>query len=147
MSVSPHTGYTHQIRAHLLSINFPILGDPLYFSSESSQFSQTLPIQRTALHAYSISFTILSADEQVTFTANLPEDFLQTSGFSKVKQEHPIEDAPVLLSGKKIYLADFCRLFAYRNCPNNCSQQGCSNDYTNNCCTLITDDNWSSQQG
>ncbi len=29
--VSPHTGRTHQIRRHLMAINHPVIGDPLYF--------------------------------------------------------------------------------------------------------------------
>ena len=81
LSVYPHTGFTHQIRAHLLSVNFPILADPLYSSLASRQFSQTLPIHRTALHAYSITFEHPASGEQVTFTANLPDDFQYTLDF------------------------------------------------------------------
>jgi pseudouridine synthase, RluA family len=74
----PHTGYTHQIRAHLLSIQFPILGDQLYATPESKQFSQTLPIQRTALHAYQLTFTHPLTNESCTFTSDIPEDMQAT---------------------------------------------------------------------
>jgi len=80
---SPHTGYTHQIRAHLLSAGFPILADPLYGSAESRRFSIALPILRTALHASRITFIHPLSGTEVTFEAELPEDFLKTIDFLK----------------------------------------------------------------
>ena len=80
---APHTGYTHQIRAHLLLCGFPILGDPLYYSPESREFSAPLPIRRTALHAYSITFKHPLNGESLTFCAEIPDDFQQTIDYLK----------------------------------------------------------------
>ncbi len=84
----PHTGYTHQIRAHLLSAGYPILCDPLYYSIESRYFSLTLLLKRTALHARLITFQHPISLDQVTFTAEIPKDILETIEFLK-KTEHP----------------------------------------------------------
>jgi RluA family pseudouridine synthase len=81
ISASPHTGYTHQIRAHLLSAGFPILGDPLYNSAASRQFSKDLPIQRTALHAYQITFIHPLSGELITFHAEIPLDMQESLEF------------------------------------------------------------------
>jgi tRNA pseudouridine32 synthase / 23S rRNA pseudouridine746 synthase len=78
ITASPHTGLTHQIRAHLAKLNFPILCDPLYFSKESKAFALNLPIKRTALHAHSITFSHPVEKTQITISADLPEDFKQT---------------------------------------------------------------------
>lgn len=48
LALRPHTGRTHQLRAHLLAIGCPILGDPKYRTSGSRTLSGDLPLQ---LHA------------------------------------------------------------------------------------------------
>jgi RluA family pseudouridine synthase len=79
----PHTGYTHQIRAHLLSAGYPILDDPLYGSPESRSFSQGLPIQRTALHAYQLTFHHPLTNEEISFSSEIPPDMQETITFLK----------------------------------------------------------------
>ena len=37
MALRPHTGRTHQLRAHMLAMGHPILGDPKYNSEASSE--------------------------------------------------------------------------------------------------------------
>jgi 23S rRNA pseudouridine955/2504/2580 synthase len=48
LALRPHTGRTHQLRAHLLAIGHPILGDPKYNTPESVASSGDLKLQ---LHA------------------------------------------------------------------------------------------------
>jgi 23S rRNA pseudouridine955/2504/2580 synthase len=48
LALRPHTGRTHQLRAHLLAIGHPILGDPKYNTSTSVATSGPLKLQ---LHA------------------------------------------------------------------------------------------------
>lgn len=82
----PHTGYTHQIRAHLAALGLPLLGDPLYKSLEpetlahrrAREIASGLPIQRTALHARQISFVHPANGTPLTITAPYPDDFQQT---------------------------------------------------------------------
>jgi 23S rRNA pseudouridine955/2504/2580 synthase len=52
MGLRPHTGRTHQLRAHMLAIGHPILGDPKYGSENAAQLSQGLALQ---LHARRLS--------------------------------------------------------------------------------------------
>ncbi|HEY5107088.1 MAG TPA: RluA family pseudouridine synthase [Caulobacteraceae bacterium] len=48
LALSPLTGRNHQLRAHLLAIGHPILGDPKYNTAASKAFSGALKLQ---LHA------------------------------------------------------------------------------------------------
>ena len=78
----PHTGYTHQIRAHISSIGYPILFDSLYTPPEltklASRFRDAYEIdsddQRMMLHASQISFIHPENEARVSFRAPLPDD-------------------------------------------------------------------------
>jgi len=48
MALWPHTGRTHQLRAHMLAMGHPILGDPKYNNATSVELSEGLKLQ---LHA------------------------------------------------------------------------------------------------
>jgi 23S rRNA pseudouridine955/2504/2580 synthase len=48
MALRPHTGRTHQLRAHMQAIGHPILGDPKYGDEASAALSEGLKLQ---LHA------------------------------------------------------------------------------------------------
>ena len=61
------TGRTHQIRVHMSYLNHPIIGDSLYGS-------QSVYIKRQALHAYTVELIHPETKENVTITAELPED-------------------------------------------------------------------------
>jgi RluA family pseudouridine synthase len=86
LAAFPHTGYTHQIRAHLAAVALPLLNDPLYKSLEPDTQAQInarqqipgLPIQRLALHAYQITFIHPATGETVTAQAPYPQDFRET---------------------------------------------------------------------
>jgi 23S rRNA pseudouridine1911/1915/1917 synthase len=76
------TGRTHQIRVHLASIHYPIVGDPLYGrglrlpKAASAELVQALKgFKHQALHAARLSFTHPATQEEVSFEAALPEDF------------------------------------------------------------------------
>ena len=81
----PFTGYTHQIRSHLFSAGFPILSDPLYNTPESNEYSRLLPIQHTALHAKSITFTHPESNQYLRLEAEPPEEYLDTVNYLKQK--------------------------------------------------------------
>jgi 23S rRNA pseudouridine955/2504/2580 synthase len=48
MALRPYTGRTHQLRAHMLAMGHPILGDPKYKTDASAELSGPLKLQ---LHA------------------------------------------------------------------------------------------------
>jgi len=74
-----HTGRMHQIRAHLLAYNAPLVGDPLYFQKKQKR-NWDEKCGRLFLHSAKLSFTDLSGEKQ-TFESTLPpelEKFLTT---------------------------------------------------------------------
>lgn len=68
----PHTGRTHQIRAHLAAQGCPILGDELYGAKLDSQ---PVSIERVALHAWSLEFVHPTNGKHQRFEAPYPDDF------------------------------------------------------------------------
>jgi len=86
----PETGRTHQIRAHLAALGFPIAGDKLYGKGmeiylsrvKSGYTNEGKPekamLERLALHARSLSFKHPVSGEPVKFEAPYPEDFTNT---------------------------------------------------------------------
>ncbi len=70
VEVEPKTGRTHQIRVHFKSIQHPVACDMLYASEKGC----TLGLDRTALHAFSITFES-TVGKKVTVQAPLPKDF------------------------------------------------------------------------
>jgi len=65
----PKTGRTHQIRVHLKWLNHPIVSDSLY----AGKRKPALGLERTALHAQSISFRGMD-NEIIQATAEVPTD-------------------------------------------------------------------------
>ncbi|MDH5678398.1 MAG: RluA family pseudouridine synthase [Nitrospinota bacterium] len=66
------TGRTHQIRAHMMHINCPVLGDNTYGRKGGQRI-----IGRQALHAWKLSFDHPVTNEHMEFTAPLPQDMAE----------------------------------------------------------------------
>ncbi len=85
----PHTGLTHQIRAHLSGLNHPILMDDLYTNSEMrSRYQAVLAdpsinasISRIALHALHVEFNHPISQTPISVQAPLPTDMSETIKF------------------------------------------------------------------
>lgn len=63
----PHTGRSHQLRVHMLSLGHPIIGDRFYAEGEALNASA-----RLALHAESLELHHPSDGRRVTFRAECP---------------------------------------------------------------------------
>jgi 23S rRNA pseudouridine1911/1915/1917 synthase len=68
-----HTGRTHQIRVHLHHLGHPVLGDKLYGGKRAGVFP------RQMLHAWKLSFRHPRTGESMSFTAPVPEDFVEAT--------------------------------------------------------------------
>jgi 23S rRNA pseudouridine1911/1915/1917 synthase len=68
-----HTGRTHQIRVHLSSINYPIIGDIVY--GFRPRDTDPLRFPRVLLHAALLEFSHPIDGRRLTIEAPLPDDF------------------------------------------------------------------------
>ena len=91
LAVEIETGRTHQIRAHLASIGYPILGDELYGGDVSL-------IRRPALHCARTDFLGPFTRRPVSVEAPLPDDMVkllnyQEEDLPKEEKREPADDA------------------------------------------------------
>ncbi len=78
LEVKIHTGRMHQIRAHFLAYNHPVVGDPLYFQKKRKRRWDD-ELGRLFLHSAKLGFIDLNGETQ-HFTSPLPtalQTFLQ----------------------------------------------------------------------
>jgi len=89
MALWPHTGRTHQLRAHMLAMGHPILGDPKYATEASREFSGGLKLQ---LHARRLVLAHPTRGQLVLEAPISPEfrEGLQRFGFD----EHEADPEP-----------------------------------------------------
>ncbi len=66
VQLMPHTGRSHQLRVHMLSLGHPILGDPLYMPDRAAEFP------RMMLHAQELRLRHPEGGEGVKFRLPAP---------------------------------------------------------------------------
>jgi RluA family pseudouridine synthase len=80
-----HTGLTHQIRAHLAGMGYPILMDTLYANREQlarmtdflTDISAISILHRCALHAFEVRFAHPHNGKEMILRAPIPTDILE----------------------------------------------------------------------
>ena len=78
LRVSIETGRTNQIRRHLSSIRFPIIGDRV-FGLKNARDPRLMRVPRQMLHASTLTLPDpLSPREKISVHSPLPADFRQT---------------------------------------------------------------------
>ena len=93
LALWPHTGRTHQLRAHMLAIGHPILGDPKYRTETSAQLAGELKLQ---LHARRLALPHPSGGLLVVEAPLSPE---MKEGFRRFGFEQ--DEAPVEPFGRR----------------------------------------------
>jgi 23S rRNA pseudouridine955/2504/2580 synthase len=80
MKVKLHTGRMHQIRIHLASEGYPVLGDLIYgIPAINRKFNSLLHIQRQLLHCRNYRF-VDHTEKTIDITAPIPEEFERVFG-------------------------------------------------------------------
>ncbi len=72
LEIKLETGRTHQIRVHMESIGYPLVGDSLY--SRYKNIEINLGMVRQALHATELEFYHPVSNEKITVKSELPKD-------------------------------------------------------------------------
>ena len=73
LECSLSTGRTHQIRVHMQSLGYPLIGDPVYRGKRPGD-SRTPGLHRQALHAVRLEFSHPVSGAPKRFSAPLPGD-------------------------------------------------------------------------
>lgn len=83
LELTPFTGRTHQLRAHLAFINHPIVGD--------SKYGRQTKESRLYLHAYLLGFLHPVSGKYMEFTCRIPEEFRH---YLSLKECKALENIP-----------------------------------------------------
>mgnify|MGYP001317966260 CR=1 FL=1 len=79
------TGRTHQIRVHLSSIGYPVLGDKVYGGKKVRSAGSI--IKRQALHAALLGFHHPKTDKYLEFDSRLPDDMQEAINKLRVRDQ------------------------------------------------------------
>ncbi len=96
MALWPHTGRTHQLRAHMLAMGHPILGDPKYRDEAQAALSEGLKLQ---LHARRLTIPHPSRGSLILEAPLSPE---MRAGFERFGfDEHEADPEPFAKSRRR----------------------------------------------
>lgn len=107
LRVKIYSGRTHQIRVHLQSIGYPVLGDTVYGgipSRKSPLYQLAKGLGRPALHASKLGFVHPATQKRVTFEAPLPNDMqqlMQRLSRSLSEYQEPLGSYPLPLGRRE----------------------------------------------
>ena len=101
LEVDIKTGRTHQIRVHLASVGFPVVGDAVYGKRKAADRhwrNQTVsdllkPVQRQMLHARRLELMHPATGEKMVFVSPLPPDM--TALIDSLKSAHPHDSGSI----------------------------------------------------